>query len=209
MTSTRPAPAARPASAVRPASTDRPVLASAAALLAAAALSIVPALSEAPAGKPAPGPENKKLGFFVGKWTAEGDLKPSPFMPGGKITSHDTCEWFDGGFAVVCRYNGIGPMGPTKGLGILGYSAEEKTYTYYALDSGPRSMATVPHGTEKDGTWVYDDESRMGGKTVKSRYTIRETSPTSYSYKWEIAGEDGAWQTILMGKSTRSSRPPA
>jgi hypothetical protein len=215
MMSTRPspvthsAPVAHPASAVRTASAARPALASVVALLAAAALSVAPALSEAPAGKPAPGPENRKLGFFVGKWSAAGDLKPSPFMPGGKINSQDTCEWFDGGFAVVCHYNGIGPMGATKGLGILGYDTEEKMYTYYALDSGPRSMTTVPQGTEKDGTWVYLDESRLGGKMVRSRYTITETSPTSYSYKWEILGEDGAWQTILMGKSTRTSRPPA
>jgi hypothetical protein len=205
----RSASVTRPASTIRSASAARAALASVVVLLATAALSVAPALSEAPAGKPAPGPENRKLGFFVGKWSAAGDLKPSPFMPGGKINSQDTCEWFDGGFAVVCHYNGIGPMGATKGLGILGYDAEEKMYTYYSLDSGPRSMTTVPQGTEKDGTWVYNDESRLGGKMVRSRYTITETSPTSYSYKWEILGEDGAWQTILMGKSTRTSRPPA
>jgi Protein of unknown function (DUF1579) len=175
------------------------------ALSVAFGLSTAPLRSETQAGKPVPGPENKKLGFFVGRWTAVGDLKPSPLMPGGKISSHDTCEWFEGGFAVVCHYDSIGPMGPSKRIGILGYSAEEKRYTYYALDSGPRSMTTVPQGTEKDGAWVYDDESKMGGKLVKSRYTIRQTSPASYSYKWEIAGEDGAWQTILIGNSTRKS----
>jgi hypothetical protein len=209
MMSTRIPPAIGPASVTRPVSVARPAVAFALALLAAAALPVASALAETPAGKPAPGPENKKLGFFVGKWTTAGDLKPSPFMPGGKINSQDSCEWFDGGFAVVCHYNGIGPLGATKGLGILGYDAEGKTYTYYALDSGPRSMTTVPRGTEKDGTWVYDDESRLGGKAVRSRYTITETSPTSYSYKWETLGEDGAWQTILMGNSTRTSRPPA
>ena len=49
---------------------------------------------------PTPGPEQKKLGYFVGKWTTEGEMKASPMGPGGKITSTDTCEWFDGGFAV-------------------------------------------------------------------------------------------------------------
>jgi hypothetical protein len=188
-----------------PWSLDRLTLAAAVAFVATVALSIAPARSEGPPARPVPGPENKKLGFFVGTWNAEGDLKPSPFAPGGKMASHDTCEWFEGGFAVVCHYNGIGPMGSTQGIGILGYSAEEKAYTYYALDSGPMSRTTVPKGTEKDGTWVYEDESRMGGKPVKSRYTIQKTSPKSYSYKWEIEGGDGSWQTILMGKSTRSS----
>ena len=71
---------------------------------------------------PAPGPENKKLGYFVGKWTTEGELKASPMGPGGKITSTDTCEWFDGGFAVICRSDGTTPMGPSKSVGIMGYS---------------------------------------------------------------------------------------
>ena len=45
----------------------------------------------------------------------------------------------------------------------------------------------------------------MGGKMVKSRYTINQTSPTSYTFKWEMQGEDGAWQTIMEGKSTKTS----
>src|ERR687894_2577906 len=72
---------------------------------------------------PKPGPEHKRLGFFVGTWKGEGEMKPGPMGPGGKMTSTDTCEWFEGRFAVVCRYEGKGPMGPSKGLGILGYSA--------------------------------------------------------------------------------------
>jgi hypothetical protein len=45
----------------------------------------------------------------------------------------------------------------------------------------------------------------MGGRTVKSRYTIKETSPTSYAFNWETQGDDGAWQTVIEGKSTRTS----
>jgi len=163
------------------------------------------ALAQAPGEVPKPGPEHKKLAYFVGKWTADGDTKPSPFMPGGKFTSRDTCEWFDGGFAVVCRSEGKGPMGPTKALGILGYSAEEKAYTYYGVDNSPMNMATVPRGTVEGDTWVYNDESKMGGKVVKSRYTIKITSPTSYTFKWELVGEDGAWQTMMEGKTTKAS----
>ena len=161
--------------------------------------------AQAPGEKPAPGPEHKKLGYFVGKWTTTGEMKPSPFMPGGKMTSNDICEWFEGGFAVVCRYEGKGPTGPTKGLGILGYSTDEKAYTYYGLDNSPMTMASVPRGTVQGGTWIYNDESKMGGKPVKSRYTIKEVSPTSYTFKWETQGEDGAWQTVMEGKSTKAS----
>lgn len=163
------------------------------------------ALAQAPGEAPKPGPEHKRLGYFVGKWNGEGEMKPNPFMPGGKMSTHDTCEWFEGGFAVVCRYEGKGPMGPTKGIGIMGYSAEEKVYTYYGLDNTAMVMMSAARGTEKAGTWVYDDEAKMGGKTMKSRYTIKETSPTSYTFKWEMLGEDGAWQTVLEGKTTKAS----
>ncbi len=163
------------------------------------------ALAQAPGEKPKPGPEHKKLGYFVGKWTAEAETKPNPFMPAGKMTNHDTCEWFEGGFAVICRSEGKSPMGPTKAIGILGYSTEEKAYTYYAVDNGPMTMASVPRGTVDGSSWVYNDEAKMGGKLVKSRYTINQTSPTSYTFKWEMQGEDGAWQTMMEGKSTKTS----
>jgi hypothetical protein len=30
-------------------------------------------------------------------------------------------------------------------------------------------------------------------------------SPTSYSYKWEVQGEDGSWMTVMEGKATKAS----
>src|SRR5688572_18950405 len=77
---------------------------------------------------PKPGPEQERLGYFVGKWTVEGEMKPGPMGPGGKFTASDNCEWFEGRFSVVCRSEGKMPMGPSKSLGILGYSTEEKVY---------------------------------------------------------------------------------
>jgi hypothetical protein len=168
-------------------------------------LSFALGLAQAPGQVPKPGPEHKKLGYFVGKWVTEGEMKPNPFMPGGKMTSTDTCEWFEGGFAVVCRYDGKGPIGPTKGIGIMGYSTEEKAYTYYGLDNSPMGMVSVPLGTVQGKTWTYNDEAKMGGRMVKSRYTITETSPTSYTFKWEMLGEDGAWKTIADGKATKAT----
>jgi hypothetical protein len=153
---------------------------------------------------PQPTAEHKKLGYFVGKWTSEGDLKPNPWMPGGKYTSTDTCEWFEGGFALLCRSEGKGPMGPTKSVYILGYSTEEKAYTYYGIDNSPMTMASVPKGTVQGDTWTFNDEAKMGGKMVKSRYSIKEASPTSYSFKWESVGDDGSWKTVMEGKSTKA-----
>jgi hypothetical protein len=162
-----------------------------------------PAMAQAPTA-PKPGPDHERLGLFVGHWTSEGDMKPSPMGPGGKMTGSDRCEWFEGKFAVVCHNEGKGPMGPVKGLGILSYSPEEKVFTYYGTDSSGMTMATVAKGTVQGDTWTYTDESKMGGKTINGRYIIKVLSPTSYNFKWEMQGEGGQWTTMMEGKSTKA-----
>jgi hypothetical protein len=153
---------------------------------------------------PEPGREHKRLGYFVGKWTVTGDMKPGPMGPGGKFTGVDTCEWFAGGFAVVCRSEGKGPMGPTKGLAILGYSPEEKVYTYYGTDNSGAVMTTVPRGTVQGTTWTYADESTMGGEKVKSRVTIKEVSPTEYTFSMDLQNPSGQWSRLFESKATKT-----
>ncbi len=174
------------------------ILATAATVLAAAPLlqAQAPPASE-------PGPEHARLGYFVGRWTAEGEVKPGPMGPGGRMTSNDTCEWFEGRFSVICRSQGKGPMGPSKNIGILGYSAEEKVYTYYGVDNSSMTMASVPKGTVKGDTWTYTDEGTMGGQKVKSRVTIQELSPTAYTFSMELQGPDGKWIPIMESKNTK------
>ncbi len=163
--------------------------------------SLTAALAQEAGKAPKPGPEHKRLGYFVGKWTSEAETKASPFGPAGKITMSDTYEWFTGGFSVVCHSQGKGPMGQMKGLAIMSYSPEEKNYTYYAVES--MGMAEMSKGTVKGDTWTWTSESKMGGKVVKSRFIIKELSPSSYSYKWETPGASGSWTTIMEGKETK------
>ena len=153
---------------------------------------------------PKPGPEHQRLEYFVGKWTGEGEMKPGPMGPGGKITSTDTCEWFEGHFAVICRSDGKTPMGPSKSIGILSYSPEEKIYTYYGVDNSGMGMASVPRGTVQGNTWTYTDESMMGGKKMKSRVIIKEESPTAYTFVMEMQGPDGKWAPMMESKNTKA-----
>jgi uncharacterized protein DUF1579 len=152
---------------------------------------------------PKPGPEHARLGYFVGNWSAEGELKPGPMGPGGKFTSSDTCEWFEGKYSVICRSEGKMPMGPSKSIGILGYNTEEKVYTYYGIDNSNMTMASVPKGTLRGDTWTYTDEGMMGGKKVKSRVVIKELSPTSYTFRMDMQGSDGKWMPVMESKNTK------
>ena len=76
---------------------------------------------------PEPGPEHAKLGYFVGKWKAEGETKAGPMGPGGKITSTDSLRVVRRALCVICRSEGTTPMGPTKNIGILGYSRRRRS----------------------------------------------------------------------------------
>jgi hypothetical protein len=152
-----------------------------------------------------PTPEHQRLQYFVGNWTTDGEIKASPMGPAGKVTSVDRCEWFDGHFAVVCHSTGKTPMGPSTSIGIMSYSAEEKVYTYYGLDNTAMLMTSIPRGTVQDGTWTYTDESQMGGQKIKSRVTIKEVSPTVYTFLMEIEGPDGKWMPLMEAKSTKKA----
>ncbi|HEV7365706.1 MAG TPA: DUF1579 family protein [Gemmatimonadales bacterium] len=161
----------------------------------------VAAAQGAPPSKP--GPEHERLGYFVGQWTAEGEVKPGPMGPGGKVTTSDNCEWFEGHYSVICRSEGTTPSGPAKSIGILGYSPEEKVYTYYGIDNSSMTMASVPKGTLKGDTWTYTDEGTMGGKKYKSRVIIKELSPTSYNFKMDMQGPDGKWMPMMETRNTK------
>jgi hypothetical protein len=172
-------------------------------LAACAAMSFANTAAGA-AQAPQPGPEHARLGYFVGKWNVEGEAKPGPMGPGGKLTSSDTCEWFEGRFSVICRSDGSSPAGPTRSLGILGYSAEEKVYTYYGVDNSSMTMASVPKGTLKGDTWDYTDEGMMGGQKVKTRVTIKELSPTQYTFRMEMQNPGGKWMPLMESKATKA-----
>jgi Protein of unknown function (DUF1579) len=161
----------------------------------------VAVLAQAPPA-PKPGPEQKALEYYVGNWTGQAELKPGPFGPGGKMTSTDTCEWFAGGFHVICRGEGSGVMGNMKTLGIISYSGGDKAYKFYAVDS--MGTAELSTGTKSGDTWTFSSDSNYQGMAFKSRYTLVEVSPTSYTFKWEMSQDGTKWATVVEGTSKKS-----
>lgn len=162
--------------------------------------------AQAPPQAPKPGPELKRLNYFAGKWRSEGEMKPGPFGPGGKFTESEDAEWMPGGFFLLIHSDEQTPMGNGKTLMILGYNSEKKVYTFNAFDSmGEAETAT---GTVEGGTWTWLSDSTLMGKQVKSRFTMKELSPTSYTTKFEMSSDGGGWTTIMEGKTTKISAKP-
>lgn len=150
---------------------------------------------------PKPGPEHKKLDVLAGSWTLDGDMKPSPMGPGGKMTEIEKCDWMDGGFFLVCHTDFKSSMGDGAGLSILGYSADDKAYTYREYNSWGESMESK--GSVDNDTWTWTNDEKMGGTIMKGRFTMKLLSPTSYTFTFEMSQDGTKWNTVMDGKATK------
>lgn len=177
------------------------------ALITVAIVFAVLASGQNPPAAPKPGPEIKKLAYFAGTWKVEGEIKPGPFGPGGKLTGTEHNQWMDGGFFLVSHSDEKTPMGAVKGFAVYGYDPNAKVYTYDEFNSS--GEAVHAKGTVEGDTWTWANEEKMEGKTIKGRFTAKITSPTSYAIKFEMQPEGGAWATVLEGTTTKQTTKAA
>lgn len=161
-----------------------------------------PAVAQPPE-MPKPGPEQKNLAQFVGTWKMDGTAQPSPFGPGGKVTGTETCKMFEGGWHVVCDSSATTPMGPMKGHTIMTYDRNAKVYRYVSVSN--MADAETATGTRTANGWNFTSTMDMNGKKIHSRFVMTNTSPTAYSFKWEISEDGKAWKPVMEGTSTKTS----
>ena len=162
---------------------------------------IVSSTLAAQAPEQKPGPEHQRIAYFAGEWKYEGEAKQSPMGPGGKVAGTETCEWFAGGFQLVCRTKGTGPKGPGTGMGVMSYDPARKAYTYYAISSHGDNFFV--RGQASGKVWTWNEESTVDGKVMKMRATVTEETPTSYSFKLEMSADGGPMTVIEEGKATK------
>jgi hypothetical protein len=150
---------------------------------------------------PKPAPELKKLDMFSGSWTLDGDMKANDMGPAGKMTENEKCEWMDGNFFLVCHSQFSGSMGSGSGTSYMGYSADDKAYTYREFNSWGEFDDSK--GTFNGDTWTWTSDEKMGGMTMKGRFTMKIVSPTSYNFMFEMSQDGTKWMTIMDGKATK------
>src|SRR5262245_9689330 len=151
---------------------------------------------------PKPGPEVQKLGYYLGSWRGEGETKGGPFGPAGKLSSTSTCEWFAGGFQLVCRGEERGPTGTRAFLNIRAYDEAAKAYTEHSISSfGESEYNTGGSIVGNKKTFIMNSE--MDGKPLKLRYTEVQVSPTLFTYQAEASVDGGPWTSIAEGKVTK------
>jgi hypothetical protein len=158
-------------------------------------------LAQAQVEAPKPAPELKKLNYFAGTWTAEGEIKPGPMGPGGKFTGKNHVQWMDGAFFLVTHSEFNGAIGKGSETSYMGYDSNEKMYTYDSFNT--LGEADHAKGTLDGDTWTWQSETRMGAETVKGRLIIKMLSATAYNFKFEVSADGATWNTVLEGKDTK------
>jgi hypothetical protein len=144
------------------------------------------------------------LAYYLGTWRGEGGTKGGPFGPAGQLSSTMTCDWFAGGFHLVCRGEERGPTGKRTFLNILAYDKKAKAYTEYGISSlGESEYSTAGSIVGNKRTFVKDLDSDVEGKPTKLRYIETQVSPTFYAYQAEASIDRGPWTVIAEGKVTK------
>lgn len=160
------------------------------------------AFAQAPPQMPKPGPEHKRLQYYVGEWKNEGEMKASPMGPAGKFTGTDRNQMLGDFFLAMHSDSQMpAPMGVVKSVAVLGFDPKAKVYTFDGFDTtGMHGKST---GTVSGSVWTWNAEEEMGGKKFKGRFTAKEVSPTSYTYKYEMSEDGKTWKSVMEGKATK------
>lgn len=159
-------------------------------------LFVSPVLAQTPA--PKPGPEVQRLGYFAGSWNLAGEFKTEP---AGKYSGTVACEWFDGGFVLICKGSITGVRGASSEMHIFSYSPEDKAYNWYSI--GPTGAGLMKM-TVEGKKWVCDVDDMYKGKPAKYHFEWLEESPTSWTYGYSRSVGGGAAVPILEAKMTKA-----
>ena len=156
---------------------------------------------------PKPGPEHQRLGAFVGNWAFEGELKPGPLGPGGKMTGTDRIEWAPGNFFVQRNYQGNSPNVPGEmhGLEILAYDGAKKIYTFNAFDSlGMMESGTM---TVKGNTWSTTGTMTIGAATMRDRCSLEfGAGGSTLTMKCEVSTDGKTWTPASEGRAKKTNQ---
>jgi hypothetical protein len=154
-----------------------------------------------PTEEPKPAPELRKLEYFAGAWTTEGEIKPGPMGPGGRFTGTNQVQWMDGAFFLVTHSEFSGAMGKGSETAYMGWDTDDRMYTYDSFNT--LGEADHARGNVDGDTWTWRSETRMAAQTMKGRLTIKMLSARAYSFRFELSPDGTKWTTVLEGRTTK------
>jgi hypothetical protein len=138
----------------------------------------------------------ERLNYFLGTWNVEMHMKTGALNSRVySATEHN--EWAPDHSLLLSKPEADRAL-PEGGIAVMGYSSTKHTYTYHILKSTGDSEDL--QGTVEDRTWTWlSDEARTGRESTKTRITMKEISPTSYTLRVETLPAGGIWFTVMEG----------
>ena len=134
------------------------------------------------------------MSAWLGKWTCE--------VPDGGAGTM-TCDWFGGGFFVVCPGDWKSATGAASdSVWVSGYDKTEKAYTWYRYSS--QGWTDSAKGWVKDNTWVWVFKPERSSKGEHVRWQAAcKMSPGAWAYRWVRSVDGQPWETASEGKCTK------
>jgi len=163
------------------------------------------AQAQTPAATPKPDPELRKLQVLAGHWTYEGEYKPGPLGPGGKITAEYTAAWKLDGFVLEASSTEKGATATNRFLEIDEYNPVDKAinWTMWASD-GTRMAGTI---TVSGNTITWEGKFASAGKNYQLKFPfIVSADKMNATVKAEISGDSGkTWAPWFEGSYTKTA----
>jgi len=151
-----------------------------------------------------PGPELKRLDYFVGSWDIEGMISAGSWGAGGKFGWREETKWMAGGFFIIGHWDFTMPAelgGDGEETFVMGYDAKRGVYTFDAFSS--QGLHQVSTGRVADDSWIWESEADFGGERLQQRMTMKVLSDRRYELKLEIAPAGGEWATFMEGRAVK------
>jgi hypothetical protein len=163
-------------------------------------------LAQPPA--PKPDPQIKQLSALVGRWTYEGEYKPGPLGPGGKITGEYTGQMILKGFFFEGRETEKGAMGETHNVEIDACDPANKNFiSNFYQDDGSRFLGTV---TVSGNTITWEGKYFAAGQQIVMRAPlVLAADRTSGKEKVDVSTDGGkTWMPFFEATWTKTTPVP-
>lgn len=153
---------------------------------------------------PKPTKAHAKLEAFVGDWSGEEKMHPSPWDPEARVAKGTMKVRGDlDGFGIVQHYTQkSGGKVSYRGIGVMGYDATEKRYVWHWSDS----MGGVP-GEVTRGDWKGNKVTfQHGGPMGHVRYTYTFHKDGTLGFRIDNSADGSEWAPFMEGRYTRKSK---